>query len=208
VKLLVLGGTGGTGRHLVEQALDARHDVTVLARDPSRVPSKHQRLHVVAGDASDTNAVTDAARGCDAVLSALGRGLSFNSQHVMQRCVPSVITAMTGAGVRRLIFTSSFGVGDSYAGAPLLSKLFFSTLLRGIYADKLIGERAIRASDLDWTIVQPAKMTNGAMRQQYRCSEQVTLPGVSTISRADTAHFILRCLGDPATVRKTLIVSD
>ena len=207
MKLLVLGGTGGTGRHLVQQALDANHEVTVLVRDRARISTQHPRLQIVIGDASDTSAIAEAAKGKDAVLSALGRGYSFRSQHLMARCVPCMIEGMRAAGIKRLVFTSAFGVGDTYADAPLVPKIFFNTLLRGIYADKLIGERAIRSSDLDWTIVQPSQMTNGPLRQQYRSGEHVPMKGTTQISRADTAHFILRCLNDPSTVRKTLVVS-
>ena len=207
MKLLLLGGTGGTGRHLLQQALDADHDVTVLARDRARIAIQHPRLQAAIGDASDAAAVTEAAKGKDAVISALGRGYSFRSQNLMARSVPSILEAMRAAGVKRLVFTSAFGVGDSYADAPLVPKIFFNTLLRGIYADKLIGERAIRSSDLDWTIVQPSQMTNGPLRKQYRSGEHVPMKGTTQISRADTAHFILRCLNDPSTVRKTLVVS-
>ena len=35
MKLLVLGGSGGTGCQIVSQALEAGHDVTVVARDPA-----------------------------------------------------------------------------------------------------------------------------------------------------------------------------
>ena len=72
MKLLVLGGTGGTGRHLVQQALDANHEVTVLVRDRARISTQHPRLQIVIGDASDTSAIAEAAKGKDAVLSALG----------------------------------------------------------------------------------------------------------------------------------------
>ena len=62
MKLLVLGGTGGTGRHLVQQALDANHEVTVLVRDRARISTQHPRLQIVIGDASDTSAIAEAAK--------------------------------------------------------------------------------------------------------------------------------------------------
>ena len=72
VKLLVFGATGGTGRALVEQALEQGHAVTAFARDPAKVRSAHQNLTVVKGNMLDYDSVEAAVKGQDAVLSALG----------------------------------------------------------------------------------------------------------------------------------------
>lgn len=208
MKMLVLGGTGGTGRAIVQQALDAGHDVTLLARDPSKVTTPHADLHVVPGDVTDASALAGAMRGQDVVVSAVGRGLSFKSERLMARCVPNILEAMTAAGVRRLIFTSALGVGESRRDTPLPLKVFSSTLLRGIYADKLAGDTLIRNSGTDWTIVQPSMLTDGPLSKAYRSGERLEMSGMAKVSRADVAHFILACAADPSSVRKTLIVSS
>jgi len=208
MKLLVVGATGGTGTHVVGQALDAGHDVTVFARDPAKTGREHPRLRKVVGDLNDRQALSDAIRGHDAVISALGRGYSFKSERLMERSVPVLISAMQAAGVRRLVFTSALGVGDSYGDAPILARLFFLTLLRGIYADKLIGDRLIAGTDLDWTIVRPSKMTDGPLTASYRSGERLALSGMASISRADVAHFILQAVDNPHTFRKTLLMSQ
>ena len=208
MKLLVLGGTGGTGKHVVQQALDSGHEVTVFARDPAKVTIQHARLRVATGDVTDRSALTAAMRGQDVVISAIGRGLSFKSEHLIERGVTEVLAAMTDAGVRRLVFTSALGVGESRRDAPLPAKLFFSTLLRGIYADKLAGDTRIRHSNTEWTIVQPSVLTDGPLTKQYRSGERLSLSGMPKVSRADVAHFILACAADDATIRKTLIQSN
>jgi putative NADH-flavin reductase len=208
VKLLVLGATGGTGKQIVSQALQAGHEVTVFARDRARVGADHPRRRVILGDLHDGAALADAMRGQDAVISALGRGYSFKSERLMERSVPVLISAMRSAGVRRLVFTSALGVGDSYGDAPIIARLFFNTLLRGIYADKLIGDRMIAGSDLDWTIVRPSKMTDGPLTASYRSGERLALSGMASISRADVAHFILQAVVNPHTIRKTLLMSQ
>ena len=105
---------------------------------------------------------------------------------------------------------SAIGVGDTRADLPLLGKVFTGTLLRGIYADKLAGDELIRRSDLDWTIVQPAQLTDGSLTRQYRSGEHVAFGGIAMpqVSRADAAHFILGCVNDPRSIRKTLVVSN
>ena len=208
MKLLVLGGTGGTGRHIVSQALDAGHDVTVFARDPKKLITHHARLRAVHGDVADVAALTEAARGQDAVISALGRGLSFKSEHLMARSVPNIVAAMESAGVKRLVFTSAWGVGDAFKDLALLPWLFFRTLLRDVYADKLVADTLIRKSNLDWTIVLPAKLHDGPLKKRYRSGERLRMSGLQSISRADTAHFILACVTDPTSIRKSPVVTD
>ena len=208
MKLLVLGGTGGLGRHVVIQALDAAHEVTVLARDRAKVGAQHERLRIVDGDVKNIAGLGDAMQGQDAVISAIGRGQSFKSENLIAESVPGILATMQETGVRRLIFTSALGVGDSYRDSPLVPRIFFRTLLRGIYADKLIGDTMIRNSRLDWTIVQPVVLTDGPMTRTYRVGEHLQLAGINKVSRADTAHFIVDRIDDRSTFGKTLILSN
>jgi len=123
-KLLIVGATGGTGQHLVAQALDLGHQVTVFVRDPAKLPAHHERLRLAVGTIADHAAsLQQALQGQDAVISALGRGQSLKSDQLIQRSVPPLLTAMTAVGVRRLVFTSGIGVGDAYSEAPLFSRL-------------------------------------------------------------------------------------
>ena len=208
MKLLVLGGTGGTGRQVVAQALEAGHDVTVFARNPSGAAIPHQRLRIVEGDVRAPAALGEAMRGQDAVISAIGRGKSFKSEHLIAQSVPGIIAAMRENGVTRLIFTSALGVGETYRDCPLFQKVFIRTLLRGIYADKIIGDQMIRDSRLDWTIVQPAALTDGPLTRTYRVGEHLPLSGIASVSRADTAHFIIDRINDRSTFGRTLIVAN
>jgi len=208
MRMFIIGGTGGTGKQIVSQALEAGHDMTVLARDRAKCGPEQPRRRVIIGDLQNGAALADAMLGQDAVISAIGRGYSFKSEHLIERTVPIVIAAMKAAGVRRLLFTSALGVGPSVADAPVVARLFFRTLLRGIYADKLIGDQLIRSSGLDWTIVQPSQMTDGPLTRTYRSGEHLVLSGMPKISRADVAHFLLSAAGDTAAIGKTLLVSN
>ncbi len=104
--------------------------------------------------------------------------------------------------VRRLIVTSAIGVGDAIRDAPLFSKIMIRMLLKNIYADKAAGEELIRQSDLDWTIVQPAQLTNGPLTRRYRVGQRLKLRGIPKIARADVAHVILSQLDATAYIGK------
>jgi len=208
VKLLVLGGTSGTGRHVVIQALEKGHQVTVLARDRTKAGLEHEHLRFADGDVRNAQALGEAMAGQQAVVSAIGRGRSFKSENLIADSVPGVLAGMQSHQIKRLLFTSAIGVGDTFRDAPLPMKIFARTLLRGIYADKIIGDEMIRKSGLDWTIVQPVGLTDGPLTKRYRVGEHLPLSGLATISRADTAHFIVDRLDDPSTFGKTLVLAN
>ena len=204
-KLLILGATGGTGFHLVTQALDAGHDVTAFVRNTSGIPIRHERLRLIEGSVIDDRLrLAEAVRGRDAIISALGRGASLTSAGLIGQSVPGIIAAMQLGGVRRLIMISAIGVGPAYRDAPLFSKVLIRLFLRDLYADKAAGEELVRHSNLDWTIVQPAQLTNGSLTGTYRAGEDLTHAGIPRISRADVAHFILGQLGDATYVGRTV----
>ena len=60
MKILVVGGTRGIGRQLVEQALACGHGVTALARHPGRPAIEHERLTKVQGDILDARSLSGA----------------------------------------------------------------------------------------------------------------------------------------------------
>ncbi len=49
MRLFILGATGGTGKHLVDLALQRGHHVTAFVRSPQKLP-RHERLTIVEGD--------------------------------------------------------------------------------------------------------------------------------------------------------------
>jgi putative NADH-flavin reductase len=206
-KLLILGGTRGIGQHVVTQALQAGHEVTVFARTADKIPVQDHRLHLVSGTVTDGSRLSQAVRGQDVVISALGQGMSLKADSLIQRSVPVILSAMQVQRVRRLIFTSALGVGDSIADAPLFSRMMVRFLLKDIYADKIVGEALIRRSDLDWTLVQPPQLTNGPLTRKYRVGEHLKLRGIPRISRADVAHFILTQLDDTTYVGKVALIA-
>jgi uncharacterized protein YbjT (DUF2867 family) len=59
-RLLVLGGTGGTGREIISQALDSGHEVTAFVRNAGRLEVGHDHLRVLTGDVTEGSADLDA----------------------------------------------------------------------------------------------------------------------------------------------------
>src|SRR6266850_3467526 len=162
-RILIVGATGGTGRQLVEQALERGHEVTALARHPSALRIEHPRLTVVQGDVLDYPSVETAVRGQDAVLSALGHKQFFRPTRILSEGTRNVLRAMDAHRVRRFVCETALGIGDS-AGRMGLYYTFFviPVILPFYFWDKTRQERLIAASRVEWVIVRPGALTNGA----------------------------------------------
>jgi len=207
-RVLVLGASGRTGHHVVTYALAKGYDVTAHVRDPQRLTLSSAGLRVVtARIPEDGDALAAAIRSQDVVISTLGRGNSFRSENLFARAMPVLVREMESAGVRRLILMSGYGVGITYRDVPAIPRLFSRTLLRGIYADKEIGEGHVLRSNLDWTIVYPPALTNKPATGRYQVGERLTLRGVPSIARADVAEFLVSQVEDRTYSRKGVLVA-
>jgi uncharacterized protein YbjT (DUF2867 family) len=198
LRLLIIGATGGTGHQLVEQALAQGHHVTAFARNPAKLSLRHPKLRVLKGDVLEEATLEPAMEGQDAVLCALGHKRFFGPSKILSEGTLNLLRAMKSAGVARLICETSLGIGNSAGRVGPLATLFVYPLILPFYAwDKLRQEKLIEESDLDWVIVRPAALTNGAARDRYRHGPEVgnyLLP--VRISRANVAEFMLRQLTD------------
>jgi uncharacterized protein YbjT (DUF2867 family) len=195
-RVLVVGATGGTGRELVKQALERGYTVTALARNPAAVAITHERLSVVQGDVMDPVSLLPAVRGQDAVLCALGHKKYFSLSRILSKGTQNILQAMESEGVRRLVCETSLGIGDS-AGRMGLYYTFFviPVILPLYYWDKTRQERLVASSDVDWTIVRPAVLTNGKSRGIRKHGKGVGgYFWTARIPRADVAQFMLQQL--------------
>ncbi|MEU4671764.1 NAD(P)-binding oxidoreductase [Amycolatopsis sp. NPDC023774] len=77
-------------------------------------------------------------------------------------------------------------------------------MLRNAFADLRAMEAAIRASELQWTIVRPPRLTEGPATGRVRFSKHGALRGGFVISRADVATFLLDAAEDTALIGETV----
>lgn len=208
MKLAILGATGKTGGHALRHALGVGHHVRVLVRDPAKLAVSDARLEVVQGDATRVDDCARAIEGCEAVLSAIGPpGLGATT--VRQDIARAVIEAMGRTGVKKLVWLSALGVGDSIAQAKRSSWIgfaFMKTLLKKTYVDANAAEQQLRASALDYVMCRPPELTNAAARGGVvEVPEAQKLPRMR-IPREDVAQWMLKAAGTNAFDRQAVTI--
>ena len=208
MKILLLGATGATGTHLVAQALARGHDVTALVRDARKLPAR-AGLSVIEGLPTAPADLARALAGVDAVLCTLGP--RDKGDPICPATASALVPAMGEHAVRRLIWLSASGVGDSRepinAASFVFGRIIIPLMLAKPYASHARAEEILRASTLDWTVLRPLELTE---KPTGKAVAVATTPdarlGSLKIARADLARFMLDELDQPAWVRQMPLV--
>jgi putative NADH-flavin reductase len=221
MKLTIFAATGGIGGQLLEQAVDAGHDVTAVARNPARL-SRPVRAVTADMTAADPAAVEAAVAGADAVLSGLGPRSNADAG-VAAQGTRVIVAAMQATGVRRIVAVSAAPVGtvatpgrpnppkhdpgDGFFMRHLLSHVASVTLGK-VFADLAEMEDILAGSGLDWTVVRPPRLTGKPLTGSYRTAYGQNLRGGLSVPRADVAHCMLSVLGQPDTIKQAIGIAS
>jgi putative NADH-flavin reductase len=221
MKLTIFAATGGIGRHALEQAVAAGHDVTAVVRNPRGLPAGTRAVRADLAD-PDPAALESAVAGADAVLSGLGPR-SRADAGVTSRGTRAIVEAMRATGVRRIVVVSAAPIGTvASPGRPapprhdpgdgfFMRHLFgplVKVAIREHYADLALTEDVLRDSGLDWTVVRPPRLTDKPVTGAYRTASERNLRRGWFISRADVAHCMLQALDRPDTIGHAIGIAN
>lgn len=206
MNVLIIGAAGKTGAMVVERAAAAGRVVTAFVRDTAtyRAPAN---VRVVAGDAIDQASVDKAMAGQDAVINTVAGKTPYRRTTLERRVAGALVAAMKANGVRRLIVTSSFGVGDSADQAGwFVNHVVVPTFLRGSTEDKAAAEEVVRASGIPFVIVRPARLTDQAATGNVKVFRGHDV--AHKITRADVAQFCVDQLTSDEHVGRAVTIAN
>jgi len=207
VRLALLGGTGRTGRLIIDHALTAGHSLTVLARYPDRLHLKHGNLTAVRGDASDPAVYAELLEGTDAVLSALGP-VKGGSSAIMTLAAQQLRLCMEARGPRRLVSLTGAGVhvpGDEPTPLDRLIRTLLRLTQPAVLADATRHTQMIRASLLDWTVVRVPRLQDGPAKPVIAGKVGTVRP---FITWASVAQFMIDAARDGTFLREAPAISN
>jgi len=202
-KVLVIGGTGRTGRLVVEALNRQNVDVAGLTRDAAKAAANISPDHTwVQGDVRDKDSLVPAMEDVDLVVFAatatFGGGEGNTPETVDHQGVKHVTDAAKAAGARHLILISSMGVTDK--DHPM-NKAMNNMLLH-----KLAGEDYLRASGLNYTIIRPGGLIDALEGNKGVFFSQGDIVRSGLIRRKDLVPVVVGALGNADAFNKTFEV--
>ncbi|WP_340373806.1 NAD(P)-binding oxidoreductase [Streptomyces sp. SS7] len=213
--LLVLGGSGRTGIHVLKQAAERGHHVRALVRNPDAVQAP-TGVELIQGTPANIDDIRKAAEGTEAVLGALNNARASDNPWAkpvsppmfMTDATRNTLTVMKEEGINRIVLTSTMGAGDDWARLnPLLRALFKMSNLKAGFADHTGVDQVIRASSgIDWTLARAVTLTDKPGGGPVRAAEAGTEKPGARINRADLARFLVQTIEDDTWIRKAPLV--
>lgn len=210
MRITLFGGTGFVGKKLLEQALHAGHEVTVLARSPDKLGEFKERVNCINGDYFDPEAVREALQGAEAVLSCIGPPLGLGRSKFIGKypeAMASLVAELKAAGVSRIVTIAGASVPLPSSELPLLAKITrFMMLVIGGQISRDKDEEALKLakSELDWTILRPPGIKAG-VRGDFLASEKSLRSPFVNLDQL--CEFMLSNLTDDTWVRKAPFTS-
>ena len=216
MKVLVIGSSGGSGRAAIDHLLSEGHEVTAFSRRAATGVSGSAKLRFVRGDAMNPTDVEQAVRGHDAVIVTLGisenplrvrlLGPAQTPSDVRSTGTRHVIAAMQKHGVRRLVVQTSYGVGETRDRLGFVDRMFFELILKPQIADTEKQNTDVSESELDWVIVQPVHLTDGAEQDMPFISTEGETAKMK-VSRQSVGRFLAHAVKSPSYVKKSVALS-
>lgn len=192
--VVLIGASGFVGSAILKELLTRGHKVTAIVRNPQKILVKNSNLTVKKADVSDINALTNACKGKDAVISAYNPGWTNpNIYEETLRNYPLILDAVKQSGVKRLLCVGGAGTLFCAPGLRVVdSGVIPATIMGGV---KSLGEFYLNTlrneKDIDWIFFSPAgTLETGKRTGKFRLGKDniiVDEKGNSHISVEDYA---------------------
>jgi len=196
MRVIVIGGSGRTGKLVVEKLLAAKHAAVGTIRS-----SRHMADLVKLGaevalidlDTSGFDDIVYAMKDADAVVFAAGSAAGEGSE-LDRKGTLRTVRAAEKAGVKRYLSISSIGASTG------LSTRSMDDEMKDYYRQKRAAGKHITSSSLDWTILEPGELTDGGGTGKVLLSQQAI--NEESVPREDVAAVVVALLEEPKSIGK------
>jgi putative NADH-flavin reductase len=213
MKVIIFGATGFSGQAILANSIKQGHEVTILVRDASKIPLKHQNLTIVEGNVLNPQTVASVLHHQEAVIQCLGVGGKGDGKPTtfISDATKIIVDEMQNKKIKRLIAMSNVGAGNSIAFQPwFFTKIilpYFMKWLKVIIEDKNRMEPIIMNSNLDWTIVRCPNIVDKPAKG--RCNATLDGKGLKlSITLSDLSKFMVDQLKQTSFIKQAPSVSN
>lgn len=202
-RILVVGGTDGTGAEIVRRLMTEDHTIRVLARRPGEARRRlPDTVEVVGGDLLDPKALVAATEGIDTIVHTAGTRDALRPRRHAELVVDGTAELLHAArrSTTAMVFMSSMGVTRRSVLGDALNLAKGGALVHKRHAEELV-----RRSGMDYLILRAAVLTDRGSHPERLTLSTTPLPLRANVrvSRTDVAACIVDALRRPSLGRIT-----
>jgi len=216
MKILLLGATGRTGKHVVDEALQRGYELNCLVRDRQKIKYTHERLKVFEGSVEKKSDLAAPMKNCEAIINVLN--ISRRSDlpwsklttppMFLSDVMKNVIELAENNKIERIIACSAWGAAETKNDLPRWFRwLIDNSNIGYTYRDHERQEKLLMNSTLSWTIVRPAGLTNFKKYQGIIESYDNKPKPRMTVNRISLAKYLVEAISNESLAYKTPVVS-
>jgi len=197
-KIVLIGATGFVGSHILDELVSRNYEVTAIARNFDKIQNKSPLIKKISVDVNDIEALSNAIKGHDVVISAFNAGWTNpNLYEDFMKGSKSIEKATEIAGVKRLIVIG--GAGSLFVDGKQIvdGEDFPQKFKAGATAARDYLNEIKNNKTLDWTYFSPAIEMNPGIKNgrtgKYRINTESPVfdsQGNSRLSVEDLAYAI------------------
>ena len=200
-KVLILGATGHIAHFAIEALIDqSDYQLVLFTRHPQHLPEYDQsRISVIQGNTLNQGDLDEAMKGVDMVYANLA------NPEIKQQA-QNIVTSMDKNGVKTLVWISTLGIYNEVPGkfGEWNNNMLGFGKADGYLTTYRAAADVIEASDLNYTIVRPAWLTNKDEVDYETTDKGQDFKGTE-VSRKSIGNFVARVLENPAPFAKRSI---
>ena len=205
MRVLVIGANGQIGKHVVKLLQESNeYTLRAMVRDDAQMAVLREQgvEAVVANLEGSVDEIANAAQGCDAVIFTAGSGGHTGTDKTVVVDLDGAVKSMEAAekvGANRYVMVSAIQAHnrDSWANSPI----------KPYMVAKHFADRALVASNLNYTIVRPGGLLNEDETGKVTAGENLQR---ASIPRADVAKTLVAVLNEENTFKRSfdLVAGD
>ena len=195
-RIAIVGGHGQVAMHLHPLLVGLGHQPLALVRNEAQradLEAAGAEVGLLDIEQDDEAAFAQAFAGCEAVVFAAGGGPDGNIERKKSVDLEGAVKSIAGAqaaGIKRFVQLSAINVDDDLPEDT-------DDVWRAYVEAKRDADVALRASDLNWTIVRPGRLTDDSPTGTVALGPDIDR---GDITRADVAAVLAGVLIDDSTI--------
>lgn len=215
MKILLLGATGRTGKHIIKEAIKRGHKISAVARNPEKL--KDFEIDIIQGTPYDYDTVEKAIIGCEAVINTLNVSRRSDNpwaplaapKDMISKSASDALKAMEKEGIKRFVSLGAIGAGRSWKTTPVILKFIVSiSNLKFAFLDHGKQEEILEHSNMDYTICRAPMLSDKINDSGAVATHENEKPASTVLSRNSAAEFFLQIIENNEHIRETVSLSN